>query len=107
VAYSNLLSDWHSEVQRICRALSVQLEPADEVDDFLTADLRHHYAEYRTVTGPNNARIGAVCEAFLDAADGGAVDYEFMDHAFANYQAMDPAARFRPDNFLIRPRESS
>jgi hypothetical protein len=47
VEYSNLLTDWTKEVDRIARALRIDLSPRKdrEIDAFLSEDLRHTRAE--------------------------------------------------------------
>jgi len=46
VEYSNLLSDWRKEVNRVGRALSIDLSPVRdrEIEGFLSPDLRHQRA---------------------------------------------------------------
>jgi hypothetical protein len=110
VEYINLLDDWRREVNRISKALAIDLNTRDEgaIEEFLTPDLRH-----QRHCGPATDRfstdwMSAVYEAIRTAARDEPWDVSVLDRVFEAYRASEHDFRIafencRAHNVLFRP----
>lgn len=89
IDYANLVDDWHREMKRICAALPIELNTAneDEIKEFLSPSLRR-----QRYCGPVTDLFGtdwisAVYKVLCGAALDEPVDRSTLDRVFEQYQA--------------------
>jgi hypothetical protein len=104
VEYSNLLSDWRQEVDRISAALSIVLAERDEIaiDAFLSRDLHRS-----RVAGPPLEVFGqpwmsGVYAQFSAAARDAPLDLQVMNEIFSAYRAGERTFRLSSNEFRNR-----
>lgn len=104
VEYTNLLSDWRSELSRIAATLSLDLSRRDEasVGEFLRPDLRRqrHRGEIHDVFG-----LGWMSKAYgalSSAARGAPLDTAVLDEIFESYRGCERALRTGFADFQVR-----
>ncbi|MCX2933896.1 sulfotransferase family protein [Mycobacterium sp. CVI_P3] len=113
VEYTNLLEDWRRELERVSTALAIDLDAPNEedVDEFLTPDLRHHQT-CGPVTEPFGSDwIGTVYETLAAAAGDEPWDEAALDRVFEEYavsergfrQAFKDSRRYRNLDRLLPP----
>jgi hypothetical protein len=93
VEYTNLLTDWRRELKRISTALAVDLDAQDEVDEFLTPDLRHHQMRGPAAEPFGTDWIRTVYEALAAAARDEPLDEAELDRVFEAYGASERGFR--------------
>ncbi len=91
VDYANLLDDWRREIERISKALAIDLNARNEsaIDEFLTPDLRRqrHCGPVRDCFGTD--WMTAVHEALSAAARDEPWDVSVLDGVFEAYRASE------------------
>jgi hypothetical protein len=85
VEYTNLLADWRRELKRISTALAIDLDARDEVDEFLTPDLRHHQTRGPATEPFGTDWIHTVYGALAAAARDEPWDEGALDRVFEAY----------------------
>ncbi|MEZ0355548.1 sulfotransferase family protein [Mycobacterium sp. SA01] len=93
VEYTNLLADWRRELKRISTALSIDLDAHDEVDEFLTPDLRHHQTRGPATEPFGTDWITTVYDALAAAARDEPWDEADLDRVFQAYSASERGFR--------------
>jgi hypothetical protein len=91
VDYANLLKDWRLEMTRVTDALNVDLNMrnADEVDQFLTPDLRRQRSSGPVTDFFGTDWVSVVYEAVRAAANDEPWDGTALDRAFEGYRAAE------------------
>lgn len=101
VEYSSLLGDWRTEIRRISDALSLQLnlDRADQIDEFLRHELRHQRESSPPVEVFDLPWIGQVYAIFCAAAKGKPCDARTLDAIYRTYAACEKSFRVSLDEF--------
>jgi hypothetical protein len=81
VSYARLLADWRREVLSISEALGLALTLNDEVDQFLSPELRHTVSEDEEVSS-ETPWLREVYRALSTACRTGSLDVDLLDAAF-------------------------
>lgn len=91
VDYANLLEDWRREMVRVSDALEVDLDTqnADEVDQFLTPDLRRQRSSGAVTDFFGRDWVSVVYDAVRAAARDEPWDEAVLDRAFEGYRAAE------------------
>ena len=95
VEYTNLLEDWRREVKRISAALDIDLDHRDEdaIEDFLTADLRHHRNVGEIAEPFGTDWMRTTYDAMSAAARDESCDEAVLDRVFEAYRVSERGFR--------------
>jgi hypothetical protein len=109
VEYSNLLSDWRKEIDRIVQALSIVMTERDErgIETFLNQGLHREKCSGPPVEGFGEPWMGRVYAALSSAARDVPLNLDAMDEIFFAYRACERTFRISSDEFRDRVRQDA
>lgn len=104
VEYANLIEDWRREVKRISAGLAIDLNThgEDEIEKFLTPDLRHQRQCGPVTEVFGTHWIAEVYEALSAAARDETLDESALDCIFDAYRASERGFRTAYEDFYGR-----
>lgn len=104
VEYANLLEDWRTEVKRVSAALSLELpiKDEDEIDEFLTPDLRRQKFSGAVTERFGTDWISTVHDALCAAGRDESVDESTLNRVFESYRASEHDFRTASEDFRRR-----
>ena len=103
VEYSNLISNWRHEIERISEKLALELHPdAEQVDQFIVGKLHRQRSSGKPRDLFSQGWTGQVYAAFSAAARDEQLDEAMLDSVFSAFQSNEHMFRVSLDDFQKR-----